>query len=116
MTGIDCPIHDDCGTLKCENASICEKAAKCEKKINAKINVKIDAICETFTLNVKKLLIVYNILTLNVLKSTLYMQTLFWRYLWKYNLYCLPNLWTVKISTHFIFSPHNAFVYELEYM
>ena len=25
-----------CGTLKCENAAICEKVAKCEKKINAK--------------------------------------------------------------------------------
>ena len=25
-----------CGTLKCENASIYEKAAKCEKNINAK--------------------------------------------------------------------------------
>ena len=25
-----------CGTLKCENAAICEKVAKCEKKFNAK--------------------------------------------------------------------------------
>ena len=34
----------DCGTLKCENAAICEKVAKCEK--NSTLNVKIDAICE----------------------------------------------------------------------
>ena len=55
-----------CGTLKCENAAICEKVAKCEKK--STLNVKIDAICETITLNVNKLssLNVYNILTLNV--------------------------------------------------
>ena len=33
-----------CGTLKCENAAICEKVAKCEKK--STLNVKIDAICE----------------------------------------------------------------------
>ena len=33
-----------CGTLKCENAAICEKVAKCEK--NSPLNVKIDAICE----------------------------------------------------------------------
>ena len=33
-----------CGTLKCENAAICEKVAKCEK--NSTLNVKIDAICE----------------------------------------------------------------------
>ena len=32
--------------LKCENAAICEKAAKCGNKI--------DAICEKFTLNVNK--------------------------------------------------------------
>ena len=51
------------------------------------VNVKIDAICEKITLNVKKLgsLNVSNILTLNVLKSTLYVQTLFWRYLWNSN-------------------------------
>ena len=42
----------DCGTLKCENAAICEKVAKCEKK--STLNVKIDAICEKITLNVKK--------------------------------------------------------------
>ena len=42
----------DCGTLKCENAAICEKVAKCEK--NSTLNVKIDAICEKITLNVKK--------------------------------------------------------------
>ena len=67
----------DCGTLKCENAAICEKVAKCEK--NSTLNVKIDAICEKITLNVKKLgsLNVSNISTLNVLKSTLYVQTLF---------------------------------------
>ena len=41
-----------CGTLKCENAAICEKVAKCEK--NSTLNVKIDAICEKITLNVKK--------------------------------------------------------------
>ena len=41
-----------CGTLKCENAAICEKVAKCEK--NSTLNVKIDAICEQITLNVKK--------------------------------------------------------------
>ena len=33
-----------CGTLKCENASICEKVAKCEKI--STLNVKIDAIRE----------------------------------------------------------------------
>ena len=41
-----------CGTLKCENAAICEKVDKCEK--NSTLNVKIDAICEKITLNVKK--------------------------------------------------------------
>ena len=41
-----------CGTLKCENAAICEKVAKCEKY--STLNVKIDAICEKITLNVKK--------------------------------------------------------------
>ena len=41
----------DCGTLKCENAAICEKVTKCEK--NSTLNVKIDAICEKITLNVK---------------------------------------------------------------
>ena len=77
--------EDMCGTLKCENAAICEKVAKCEK--NSTLNVKIDAICEKITLNVKKWgsLNVSNISTLNVLKSTLYVQTLFWRYLWKSN-------------------------------
>ena len=66
-----------CGTLKCENAAICEKVAKCEKI--STLNVKIDAICEKITLNVTKLgsLNVSNFLTLNVLKSTLYVQTLF---------------------------------------
>ena len=70
------PTHV-CGTLKCENAAICEKVAKCEK--NSTLNVKIDAICEKITLNVKKggSLNVSNISTLNVLKSTLYVQTLF---------------------------------------
>ena len=42
-----------CGTLKCENAAICVKVAKCEK--SSTLNVKIDAICEKITLNVKKL-------------------------------------------------------------
>ena len=37
-----------CGTIKCENASICEKAAKCEN-ISTLI-VKIDAICEKIKL------------------------------------------------------------------
>ena len=45
-------IRGHCGTLKCENAAICEKVAKCEK--NSTLNVKIDAICEKVTLNVKK--------------------------------------------------------------
>ena len=45
-------IMGACGTLKCENATICEKVAKCEK--NSTLNVKIDAICEKITLNVKK--------------------------------------------------------------
>ena len=45
-------VVDDCGTLKCENAAICEKVAKCEKY--STLNVKIDAICEKITLNVKK--------------------------------------------------------------
>ena len=43
---------DVCGTLKCENAAICETVAKCEKY--STLNVKIDAICEKITLNVKK--------------------------------------------------------------
>ena len=74
-----------CGTLKCENAAICEKVAKCEKM--STLNVKIDAICAKITLNVNKWgsLNVTNIFTLNVLKSTLYVQTLIWRYLWKSN-------------------------------
>ena len=40
------PLHcrSVCGTLKCENAAICEKVAKCEKY--STLNVKIDAICE----------------------------------------------------------------------
>ena len=42
-----------------------KKYAKCEKKIG--------------------FLNVLNILTLNVLKSTLYVKTLFWSYLWKSN-------------------------------
>ena len=43
------------------------------------LNVKIDAICEKITLNVKKggSLNVSNSSTLNVLKSTLYGQTYF---------------------------------------
>ena len=43
---------DACGTLKCENASICDNVAKCENI--STLNVKIDAICEKITLNVKK--------------------------------------------------------------
>ena len=46
-------IMEACGTLKCENAAICEKVAKCEN--NSTLNVKIDAICEKITLNVKKI-------------------------------------------------------------
>ena len=45
--------HNVCGTLKCENAAICEKVAKCEKY--STLNVKIYAICEKITLNVKKM-------------------------------------------------------------
>ena len=44
-------LYHVCGTLKCENAAICEKVAKCEKK--STLNVKIYAICEKITLNVK---------------------------------------------------------------
>ena len=44
-----------CGILKCENAAICEKTAKYKK--NSALNVKIDAICEKITLNVKCLCI-----------------------------------------------------------
>ena len=40
-----------CGTLKCENAAICEKVAKCENI--STLNVKMYAICEKITLNVK---------------------------------------------------------------
>ena len=86
LTGVMwCTYIASFGTLKCENAAICEKVATCEK--NSTLNVKIDAICEKTTLNVKKLgsLNVSNISTLNVFKSTLYVQTLFWRYLWKSN-------------------------------
>ena len=48
---------------------------------------KLTLYVKKITLNVKKWgsLNVSNILTLNVLKSTLYVQTLFWRYLWKSN-------------------------------
>ena len=70
-------VRASCGTLKCENAAICEKVAKCEKTINAK--------CENLrymwkiTLNVKKWgsLNVSNISTLNVLKSTLFVKIKF---------------------------------------
>ena len=67
-----------CGILKCENTSICEKVAKCEKNINAKCEnlrqalKKNDSKCEKIRLSK-----CINILTLNVLKSTLYVQTLF---------------------------------------
>ena len=37
-------VRDVCGTLKCENAAICEKVAKCEN--SSTLNVKIDAIYE----------------------------------------------------------------------
>ena len=46
-------INIDCDTLRCENASICEKAAQCEKI--STLNAKIDAICQKITLNVKKI-------------------------------------------------------------
>ena len=45
-------IEGDCGTHKCENAPICEKAAKYDKL--SALNVKIDAIFEKLTINVKK--------------------------------------------------------------
>ena len=35
---------DQCGTLKCKHASICEKVTKCERMLT--LNVKIDARCE----------------------------------------------------------------------
>ena len=41
-----------CGTLKCENAYICEKVATCEKM--STLNVKMDAICEKVTLSVSR--------------------------------------------------------------
>ena len=41
-----------CGTSKCENVSICEKVARSEE-ISTQ-NLKIDAICEKITLDVKK--------------------------------------------------------------
>ena len=54
---------------------------------------KLTLYVKKMTLNVKKLgsLNVSNISTLNVLKSTLYVQTLFWRYLWKSN-FLIENL------------------------
>ena len=60
-----------CGTLKCENASICEKVAPCEKV--STLNVTIDAICEQNS-KCEKIgsLNASNMLTLNVFKSTLY--------------------------------------------
>ena len=76
-----------------KNYAKCEKMrlSKCVKYFDSKC-VKIDAICANF------------ILTLFV----------------KIKCQCLPNLWTVNISTLFIFiydnSPHNAFVCELGYM
>ena len=55
---------------------------------------KLTLYVKKITLNVKKLgsLNVSNISTLNVLKSTLYVQTLFWRYLWKSNF----NAWQIS--------------------
>ena len=53
MTAILTKILVVCGTLKCENAAICEKVAKCEK--NSTLKVKIYVICEKITLNVKKM-------------------------------------------------------------
>ena len=35
-----------CGTLKCENASICENVAKYEKKMST-LSVKIDVNCDS---------------------------------------------------------------------
>ena len=58
------PKHD-CGTLKCENAAICEKVANCENNVTLNVKkmrlskcvkhfdskcVKIDAICANFIL------------------------------------------------------------------
>ena len=73
------PIHQSTPRWtgnECENASICEKVAKCEKM--STLNVAIDARCENITLNVNNLgsLNVQNILTLNVFKSTQEVQTL----------------------------------------
>ena len=42
-----------CDTLKCENDSICEKIANCEKI--STLNVRMDAICKIITQNVNKL-------------------------------------------------------------
>ena len=44
----------NCGTLKYENTSTCEKVAICEKNIDAKCKyLRYNSICETITLNVK---------------------------------------------------------------
>ena len=51
ISNTDVGLVDVCGTLKCENASMCEKVANCENI--STLNVKIDAICENITLNVK---------------------------------------------------------------
>ena len=47
-------VEHICGTIKCENASICEKVTRCEEI--AMLNVKIGAICEKNILNVKCLI------------------------------------------------------------
>ena len=39
------------GAIKCEHASIYDKTAKCEEMPT--LNMKIDAICDKITLNVK---------------------------------------------------------------
>ena len=44
-------VDDACGTLKCENVSICEKVARSEEI--STLNMKIDAICEKITINMK---------------------------------------------------------------
>ena len=80
--------------------------------------MKIDAICEKITLNVKKLgsLNVSNISTLNVLKS---MCKLYVDAICEHQFLMLAKSLNGKLpSSSFIYdnSPHNAFVCELGYM
>ena len=80
------PPPPPCGTLKCENAAICEKVAKCGKKINAKCENgrymwKNNAKCEKIRLS--KCVEYFD--SKCVKTDAIYVQTLFWRYLWKSN-------------------------------